>query len=224
MKWWNLNSKVKILAAEASRILYFNVDAPIVITSSGRSGSTMLCRAVMNSCFCIKHKTSFSPKMVFYPAFQVGCDRIYRNGGVYKSHLLPGNIPSQVKTIFIYDDPVMTYKSFHRCVSIYGLEWGAKHLHNLESKHTINDIYEDVDYLNYEQQVTEWSSRNNGVFVRFSLLWSSTNVISEYLGVELKLPLKRQRASVINNEDDSNKTLRHLSGIYASLPPMICSH
>lgn len=214
MRWWNLNPNIKALAAEMSRVIYYVNNEPVVIASTGRSGSTMLCRAIMNSYFQSRTKLSINPRFVFYPAFCKKNLSYYRHGGVYKTHMLATHVPNELKTIFIYDDPVISYKSFNNCVVKYGSPWGEQHLKNLESRYSISDLGADVDILNYKEQMSSWFSRKSGVVIRFSELWDNTEDLSDYIGVNLKLPLLTERTSSISEADVLGNTLNELRNIY----------
>ena len=222
MRWWRVNPAVKKLAAEGSRLLYGRATAPVVVASSGRSGSTMLCHALMSSSFSEKYKMRSSPRLVFYPAFDVGRGYQFRSGGVYKTHLLGNHIPIDVKTIFIYDAPRVTYESYRQCLAKYGLQWGDRHLVNLESCYSVDHWGSDVDLLNYEAQLNSWMARSNGILVRFSDLWQQSDLISDYIGVRLTLPRRESRTSSVNNPIGMESTITRLEAIYSDTPRFQC--
>lgn len=132
MKWWNASPLAKEFAALASLAIYRDCEMPIVVASTGRSGSTMLTRAIMQSLFEDKFKTKKKLRFIFFSRFQRGEGRFYP-GGVHKTHLLADAVPENALSVFIYDNPVTSRDSFNHCVLKYGEEWGKAHLKNLES-------------------------------------------------------------------------------------------
>lgn len=214
MRFWDTPELIKNTAAIMSYWLYRYCSYPVIVASTGRSGSTMLCHSIMNSSF--KEKTGLkSPRFVFFPAFSPdkALRMKYRVGGVYKTHLLPEYIPNHVKKIFIFDSPIITYTSFNLCIERYGKKWGIQHLKNLQSPYEIKDINKDVDFLNYEAQLLSWLEYKEALCINFRDLWRYQEKMSAYLEMPLLFPSQIERKTRVDG-DNMNKTINKLNILF----------
>jgi hypothetical protein len=218
MKYWGINSTLKRLAARVSWIIYRKKGCPsFLIASTGRSGSTMLSHYIMHISFKSKFRLKKVPRFVFFPAFY-GDKPKYLPGAVYKTHSLSDQVPNDVLSIFIYDDPVTTYESFYNCVKKYGESWGRQHLKNLGSQWQGSLFDKEHDILNYEKQLESWKGKNNCLIIRFTNLWDYEASINAFIGVSGSLPPKKKRSSKFQEEALTNSRNQKLYKLYLDFP------
>tara|TARA_R110001583_G_scaffold62493_3_gene183727 strand:- start:2482 stop:3144 length:663 start_codon:yes stop_codon:yes gene_type:complete len=217
MRWWNVNPRIKEVAATASLLAYKCIDSPVVVASTGRSGSTMLCHAVMNSMLRSRRGGRFHPRLVFFPAFDRERIKLH-DGAVHKTHLLAHHFPSSSKCIFIYDDPNISKQSFVDCCAKYGREWGEQHLKNLESPYGVNASGEH-DVLNYKNQINSWYNRKQCLIVRYNKVWEYQDEISDFLGLSVCLPPRLERAT--KGSSVGGLMIDELSLLYQELPEFV---
>ena len=171
-----------------------------VVASSGRSGSTMLFRAVASSFLHFRFGGKFNSWFLrrcrsagsdFVDRIEDLCDR-----DVYfaKTHDTYHKISGNVKIIFIYGDPLESALSVMKLVETKGHDWFLKHIEHLHGSGQFSEILQK-DVLNYEGQIESWLGANDpDLFcVSFDHLWNKMDELSEFLGFTLVLPPKRNR-------------------------------
>jgi len=185
-----------------SRLLFRYNDCPIVIASTGRSGSTLLYESIIES--YIVYRYPFLSKVnilknIFKKAAGGFLDRLadIRNmpQPVLKTHSLYDSLYAKTaKYIFVYGDPLDSARSVVRVVKEKGTIWLDEHLYHLESCGYLDDIYEN-DILNYENQIMSWDAKSsiNILSIPYESIWDKSRVISDFIGFDLFLPAKKSR-------------------------------
>lgn len=196
------NRKLKYFVKDVIASLLFVGIEPIVVGSTGRNGSTMLCKAISDSLVFhrFKVRSSSLSGRVLGKLAQTYIDRVSDVTSswipVHKTHgLLPANPPANVRFVFVYGDPLESALSVKRMVDLHGRIWVEEHLYNLESHHSCDDLFEK-DILNFEKQIESWFANptDSILFVRYEQMWKKLDEISAFLGFEVQLPERRERA------------------------------
>lgn len=193
----------------------FNTESriPIVVASTGRNGSTLLFKSLVNS-----RATNRLERFIFAQSrWRLGTSQELRFNGIYKTHDLP-TIVKGVKYIFIYGDPLDSALSvFHRTLKD-GNSWLKLHCSNLgySGEVDLSLIFEE-DMLNYEKQMSTWTSLSNPNCFTLDImdLWDDRKSLELFLQVTLNLPPKRARA--VAEESHLSNTMVSLRNIYQSV-------
>lgn len=192
------------------RSLLYSQSVPIVVASSGRSGSTMLTISITQS--LIEQRFKVAPLWVkrwLVPRSNVFISRLsasrLQSFPVIKTHDLRDNAGIQAKYIFVYGDPLESALSAHDMGKKIGVTWTDEHIYNLHGHGTPFEIL-DRDVLNYEGQLKSWGSAEDVFIVHFEDLWNKTAELSAFVGFPVQLPQKRDR-TVKNNLQPYNKEL-----------------
>lgn len=185
---------------------------PVVIASSGRSGSTFLFKSIVKSYSKI---TGINKQFIIQHAFNLKKKSFLYNG-VYKTHDFPYKNVKEVKYIFIYGDPISSLNSTLLRTSRDGYSWLKLHLEHLKSTKNIRDFY-NSDILNYEALLKEWKEfekkyPRNVLTIDFEKLWIDHAIIEDFLGINFNLGKKKNRKS--DNNYKENKILNKLKQIY----------
>lgn len=185
-------------------ILYADFQ-PIIVASTGRAGSTMMFEAIAKS--LIWHSFRARSNSVLEQITVGYLDRFEQHGtcpsAVYKTHdLLPEFPPQNVRCIFIYGDPLEAALSVRDKVQQVGHTWFDNHQNNLRAVGALEHLF-SADVLNFRGQLESYLSRRyDSVFcVDFEDLWSKRTALSNFLGFQVELPLRRQRSKKATEED-----------------------
>lgn len=102
----------------------------------------------------------------------------------------------KAKYIFVYGPPLDSAISVKSMTERNGEHWFRNHLYHLESEGSLDQLFTE-DILRYEDQMCSWGSAasRNVLCVHYSELWEREAEISEFLGLQITLPEKRERAA-----------------------------
>lgn len=180
--------------------LVFGKYIPVVISSTGRAGSTMLANSIAAS--FLQAKYSYLPLCLKRYLAKISIsyfDRLedigfLRRAPVIKTHdLYRGNLRKKLKYVFVYGDPLDSAVSALQQGKIRGSVWLDEHIFHL-CGHGRPDQVLVKDVLNYEEQLSSWG-QSPALFVHYSEIWNNKDVLSDFLGFPLHLPAQRARSS-----------------------------
>jgi len=113
---------------------------------------------------------------------------------VLKTHdLFRSEFAHRAKYIFIFGDPLESAQSVEQMGKKHGIAWIEEHIHHLVGSGSPEDIFEK-DVLNYEEQLKSWGNAQGVFIVHYDDLWGKEVELSQFLGYELRLPERRERA------------------------------
>lgn len=192
------------------RAQLFKGEAPLVIASTGRAGSTMLFMAIRRGYVLQKigvNAGGYLRKILEWLASDF-CDRLdcieTIGSGVIKTHALwCDGLNKNAKFLFIHGDPLESALSVEQMTNRYGIEWFDEHLYHLESEpHELKDLYQ-TDVLNYEKQINSWGNANSEsvLCVAYEDIWENIDQISKHVGFKVTLPEFRERAKKSEKEN-----------------------
>lgn len=209
----------KYCLLNALRAILFRGLDRVILASSGRAGSTMLCEVIATS--IIDRKFYFIPKLVrkaivaysidLIPMF----DPIISKALVLKTHDLPNpELHKKYKTIFIWANPIDSINSVHRRGTRDGQLWIDEHISNLRGIGNRNELLTN-DVLNFQMQMEYWTKQENVLKIQYELLWEHSTVesIEHFLGYKIKLP-KQTNRKYDNKLKVDNKLYKHLLSVY----------
>lgn len=197
----------------------------IVITSNGRSGSTMLFDAIADS--MVKHKFHLKPNTIIAKKIKRLCtgyvDRINKLPNevchVCKTHDIYEYLPkSNYKFIFIYGDPLDAAMSVAQEFEKKGQEWFTIYQYHLKANGKYSDLYEK-DVLNYQEQLKSWlTQRNNNIMcIDYNDLWDEKESLSKFIGFNVDLPARRPRMDKPANNNINKEFFTKLRELKDSL-------
>jgi len=204
-------------------LLFFNV-TPIIVASTGRSGSTMLVKAVSHS--LVVHRFYWAPPSIRRILENLAVQYVDRLGDlkglclspVVKTHsLFASNSKKAKKYIFVFGDPLESAISAEEQGKKHGRVWLEEHIYHLQGSGSPEDLYTS-DVLNYEHQILSW--RNSPALkVHYSEIWSRQSDLSRFLGFSLLLPVWRKREADKKNlpADYSFSLFSRLKALESSL-------
>lgn len=184
--------------------LLFGGTEPIVVASTGRSGSTLVFDTIAESFI-----RAYFPRMREIPfvgnrlASWSKCfiDRLSNMDDspapIKKTHALYSDeYRDKAMYLFVYGPPLESAISVKSMTEKNGERWFQNHLYHLESKGTLDQLFTE-DILRYEDQMRSWgnSSNRNVLCIHYSELWEREAELSEFLGFKITLPEKRARAA-----------------------------
>lgn len=178
--------------------LLFLGHTPIVIASTGRSGSTMLTSVISQALVNSRFEwlpTVFRRYLIHYSMDYM--NRMYdidrAVAPVIKTHdLYRKDFVDQAKFIFVFGDPFESAQSVIQMGRKHGLIWIEEHIYHLAGRGNPYEIFER-DVLNYEALIKSWGDAEGVYVIHYNDLWNEIEQISEFLGFELRLPERRER-------------------------------
>jgi hypothetical protein len=187
----------------------------IIVTSTGRAGSTMLTNAIAHA--LVKKRYPIANR---YPKIQQKlvslskqfCDRLIYiddiSAPIAKTHdIFPEGLKSKHKFVFVFTDPYDSALSTKRVTEEHGHIWFLEHQYHLRANGEYEKLFEN-DVLNYEGQMKSWSKNRENVFViSYEELWNRIDEISSFLNMKVELPSKRQRAIEKERQMERNNRL-----------------
>ena len=210
------NSNIKNIVRKISLHILFPKENKIIIASSGRSGSTMLYYSLADSLILKKlHLNSNNIVAHYIKRLCTGFVKRIKTLPnepylVCKTHDIYDNPPkSNYKYIFIYGDPLDSAMSVEKEVNKKGLGWFLKHQKYLRAFGNYDDLYRK-DIHNYKGQIENWlNQRKKNIFcVDYDDLWSEVDLLSKFVGFEVRLPPRRPRQDKIPIDiDEINENL-----------------
>ena len=191
---WLLKRKIH---SWISRLL-FSGQKPIVVASTGRSGSTMLARALAESFVISKYprlpKSLIKLLVSYSQQYVVRLNQIgQKTAPVLKTHdVYDGYYKVDARYIFVYGDPLDSALSVNSMGEQMGRHWIEHHIFNLCGKGSALDLF-DRDVLNYEQQISSWRSAPGVLPIKYDDLWDRVDEIEKFFGHPVSLPNRQPR-------------------------------
>lgn len=150
----------------------------IVLPSMGRCGSTALFYAIRAS--VPPHAGRFVPRL---------SETEIEDGEIIKTHdIAPEVIPENWKVIYTHGD----IEAIRRSIRKQPDEWRAAHFENLGLEYVDET---SIDELDLTPNMDSWKQHGNVLFIHYDELFESEDIISQFLGVEITLPKRKQRTS-----------------------------
>lgn len=197
---------------------------PVVVSSMGRSGSTLIYKSLCNG---MSHKrfgtTRFKTESLIRDEAWRLEDSPLKNGQVYKTHDFPhALIPSdRLRVVFLFGSASDAARSVLRCETSYGPDWTTEHFVHLAATGDIDEV-PNRDVLRFEEQLDSWLSIQSVpvVGLRYEDLWNAgtEEVLSHFVGFRVSLPKRKQRESAGMNFGDLES---QLASTYAALDKKI---
>lgn len=181
----------------------------VVIASTGRAGSTMLCDVIRDSMTVRRnngHHDGALAKMLrrWSYRFIARLEKLPEEVGyIYKTHDILEVPPAEkVKYVFIYGDPLESALSVEQVVEREGPEWFKSHQYHLRGSGEYGELF-TKDVLNYRGQLESWltQKREDVICIDFEDLWNEQNRLSRFLGINLSLPEKQLRKTKPEKKD-----------------------
>lgn len=185
-----------------SKVLFAN-DSPVIVASSGRSGSTMLFRSIQTSYFTHKSNSLYFnlAGRIIPSKYLLRLSELYLDSfadfprfyaPIQKTHVLCDyNYTRSARCIFVFGDPLESALSVYQQSQLKGPQWAAKHLCHLQSNSSIDALFQQ-DALNYEQQLKSWM-HPDVFYLHYLDIWKYKNELSRFLGFTLILPPQLNR-------------------------------
>lgn len=170
---------------------------PIVVASMGRSGSTVVYKALVSGIAAARFGTfaKHGERIVRDDAWDLGAAKLQR-GVVYKTHALCQELPrpTPAKVIFMYGSPTEAAISVASCRTRYGEEWLLRHFEHLRADGPPDDIGER-DVLRFNDQIKGWLGAEDIdlLGLRYETLWKHQERLCDFVGFKLTLPPQRKR-------------------------------
>ena len=198
-----IKSVVKNIVFKPLLFLFFTAHPRIIITSTGRSGSTMVFNAVVDGLIRNKFGHTYmkllgSVTRRFVSVYLKNLSEIINSHFiVYKNHepyFGKYNDLDRHIYIFIYGDPLDSAMSVDSVVQKKGVNWFYRHQENLCGKGSYEDLYKE-DVLNYENIINSWinATESNILCIDYDDLWKNENTVSNFVGFDVKFPSKLER-------------------------------
>lgn len=188
--WPLIREQVKAVAVKSVSRL----KQPVVVNSFGRSGSTMLFDSIVDSAGRRRLPSRFSRRLIEATAWDLDTSDL-RSGRCYKSHDYPPNIlPSNTRMIYVFGDPVAATMSAYRYAG-ESPAWLERHCEHLRAPICGREELLERDVLHIEAHLEAWLTQTNGTvaFARFETLWDYQSQLSEFVGLDVRLPQRRPR-------------------------------
>lgn len=175
---------------------------PILVSSMGRSGSTLLFQAIMQS--LAKERFPYLPvklgKLLCHGTMWFPGYKLFK-GLVHKTHVPASYFPDQTnaKVIYIFCTPSDSVLSVINTKSKRGIKWIYEHFHNLRVKGNYEDLAY-IDVLRIEDHINGWLSKKsaNILIIRYEKLWEYKSSIEEFLNLKITLPEFKLRRKLLD--------------------------
>ena len=193
----------------------------------GRSGSTLIWKALCET--LIQHRvvagsSIFTRRLVSDQAWRLN-DRTLFNGVCYKTHAHASELPNNndAKVVFVFGSALDAALSIYSCKQRYGEEWIDLHFQHLSAVGSFEEMF-DKDVLRFRKQVDGWINKTGTqrLILRYDSIWDYQDQLSEFVGLKVDIPERRQRNSralldpILNERLE--RTYRDLDLYLASLP------
>ena len=186
---------IRLLKSFLRRVL-LKPDAPIVVASMGRSGSTLMHDAIIDAKVNEYHRL-LRPviKRLIKEYIWINA-RDLPKGTVIKTHNLPEQFDdNSAKYVYIYDNPREAALSILKCRHSRGEDWLKTHFNHLGKSYDLQAVC-NGDYLGFYQMTKNWRQANNKklLFINFQSIWDNNEKIQKFLDLDINLPQRRDRA------------------------------
>ena len=169
-----------------------------VVSSFGRSGSTLVWDAIANG-LAARYgpiPTKISRRIVRDSAWDLGTT-VLRRGIVYKTHDYPEALAMRedVRSVFLFGSALEAAISVYSCKDTYGLDWIRKHFEHLHSNRNFDELFE-IDALGFRDQLNAWCGFDQGsvLCLNYNNIWDHQKTLNEFCGFHVPLPLRRPRS------------------------------
>lgn len=198
---------------------------PVVVSSTGRAGSTMLFDALRLGFIRSRYGVDESSLIGSFllKLSSVYSDRLSDVAGspfpVHKTHALyDPKYRDMARYVFIYGDPLESAQSVELMMRKEGMEWFEKHLDHLESSGAFPELYQR-DILRFEDQLRSWMgvSRESVFVVSYEDLWDKQAEIARFVGFDFVLPDRRPRTKKEAPENYNTELFDRLRALPAEL-------
>lgn len=173
----------------------------IVVASSGRSGSTLLYRAITEGFV----QQQF-PKLAKTPLYQSLCRSSkafavsLTQVATHPRPILKTHAPfdpafqNDARYLFVFGDPLESALSVRQMAQKEGPEWFTQHLVHLHGEGEFSQLLQ-ADVLNYQQQLESWANADpqQVMLVHYDDLWAKQQALSDFVGFHIPLPARRER-------------------------------
>jgi len=196
----------------------FGRRVPIVIASSGRSGSTMLFKAISEGLIRSRFSVSldsFLGRVIsrFTCAYVTRLSEISDSSApILKTHdMLRDDYKDLAKYIFVFADPLDSAQSVEQMKERRGPIWVEEHIFHLGSQGTHLELFQR-DVLGYADQVRAWLSdaSPNILCIHYEEIWDQVAEISDFLGFSIRLPRRRPRQPKPAVQNYDRELFKHL--------------
>ena len=170
---------------------------PILCSSIGRVGSSLTYRALVRErAKALFGVTRYSTETLLTATAWDVKDVAFRHGAIYKTHDFPyGLAATPLKAVFLYGRPSDCVLSVVRCHATKGPNWVQRHFAHMHARGGYDELLH-TDVLRISEQIDAWSHARNAdiLGMRYESLWDNVDVLSEFVGFEVKLPARTERS------------------------------
>lgn len=198
---------------------------PLVVASMGRSGSTLVCDALRQAVACARFPyplRTLGLRLVSDHAWDLDSTR-YAPGVVYKTHGLAEELPqnSGAKVVFLFSSATDAALSVLACRDRYGERWIRDHFERLRASGPFEELG-TRDVLRFADQLDGWLGKTGTprMIVHYDALWDNEEALSRFVGVPVKLPIRRARTSATAADTE---TRARFAASYADLDARIAA-
>lgn len=177
--------------------IWLKPQPPIVVSSMGRSGSTLCTNAIADAVAMRRFGVTgrWLRKFTRVKAWDLAEDRLAPNR-VCKTHALSDELPSDYsgRVVFVFGLASDAALSVVSCKRRYGDAWIAKHFQHLRAIGSFEELGER-DVLRFEEQIDGWTKLEGHdiLALRYDSLWDNVGILSKFLGFDIVLPEQRPR-------------------------------
>ena len=182
------------------RASLFSTKGRIIVASTGRSGSTLLYDAIVNS-YLRKNRFTKSLHLGNYyikkilSGYIADASEISRLSPlIAKTHSFYSmGCECNNRIVFIFGNALESAISVSYMCKINGNSWGQQHLKHLSSEKNLDDLFMK-DILNYEAILKSWMSVPGVFLIHYDDLWRFSAQLSKFIGFKVDLPVRKSRA------------------------------
>lgn len=170
----------------------------VIVASFGRAGSTVVYDALAEA--MARHRFllsgAASEKIVKEGVWDLGAQQL-RPGVIYKTHDYPDVLAGQrdLRAVFLFGSTVDAALSVHAQRDARSEAWVREHFRHLRRAYRYDDLLcEDV--LGFRDQCVAWMGFEAVpvLCLRYEALWDQAQALSEFTGLDVRLPERRPRA------------------------------
>lgn len=170
----------------------------LVVASFGRAGSTLVYDALAEG--MARHRfgreSDTALRIVKDGAFDLGAQTL-RPGVVYKTHDYPEILAgrSNLRAVFLFGSAVDAALSVHAQKEARSEAWVREHFEHLRRPYRYDELLKE-DVLGFRDQCVAWMGFEEipVLCLRYEGLWDNAETISEFCGLDVRLPERRARA------------------------------
>lgn len=198
----------------------------LVVASFGRAGSTVVWDALRMAMARARlgPLASTNPEVCSGLAFNFPQGDALRPGIVYKTHDYPDMMVAsrRVRAVFLFGSAVEAALSVHEQKALRGEGWVRQHFHHLHRPYRYDALL-DADVLGMRDQCVAWMGYTASpvLCLRFEALWDNVDRLSEFCGLEVRLPARKPRKTKEVSPDllaRAKATYAPLDAALAALP------